>query len=92
VRFQDDILAIWVRTADNANAIQAITAIARRVLDLPASALSKDWEFKPHNASAAHNSSTASNAGASAPATSASSAATARLSPVSGISTRYQHT
>lgn len=49
IRFQDDILSIWIRDCHNGQAIEAVSNVARRALDLPASATSRDWEFKPHN-------------------------------------------
>lgn len=49
IRYQEDILSIWVRDCRNESAIHSVTAIARRALDLPPSATARDWEFKPHN-------------------------------------------
>lgn len=49
IRFQEDILSIWLRSADNDPAITSVAATARRALNLPSSAMARDWEFKAHN-------------------------------------------
>lgn len=51
VRFQDDVLAIWMRNANDKETLQNVVTIARRVLQLPTSRLARDWEFKPHHSS-----------------------------------------
>jgi translation initiation factor 4E len=53
IRFQEDILSIWLRTADNQAGIASVTNVARRALELPSAAISRDWAFKPHHASGA---------------------------------------
>lgn len=49
VRFQDDVLAIWVADATNKEALNSILNTARRVLELPNNRLVREWEFKPHS-------------------------------------------
>lgn len=49
VRFQDDVLAIWMRNAADKDTLQSVVSIARRVLHLPPARLARDWEFKPHH-------------------------------------------
>lgn len=53
VRFQDDVLAIWLRSGDSQSAIQSITATAKRALDLSTGAISRPWEFRWHNPASA---------------------------------------
>lgn len=48
-RFQDDVLSIWLRYSDNQSMIQSVMSTARRFVDLPASVVARDWEFKSHN-------------------------------------------
>jgi translation initiation factor 4E len=47
VRFQDDVLSIWVRSADNAQAIAGVANTAKRAL--ASSIQSRDFEFKAWN-------------------------------------------
>ncbi len=51
VRFQDDVLAIWVKNASDKEALQQIVGTAKRILDLPNNRLAREWEFKPHRTS-----------------------------------------
>jgi translation initiation factor 4E len=51
VRFQDDVLSIWVRAADNPQAIAAVASTAKRSIELPASSQAREFEFKAWNLS-----------------------------------------
>lgn len=55
VRFQDDVLAIWLRSSDNQGVIHSVGNTAKRALDLSPSSIVRDWEFKAHNRSGNSN-------------------------------------
>lgn len=50
VRFQDDVLAIWMRDASDGDGLNAVVGVARRVLQLGSGRLARQWEFKAHYA------------------------------------------
>lgn len=52
VRFQEDTLSIWLRSADNKAAIDSVASTAKRALVFTSAANNRQWEFKPHNAAA----------------------------------------
>jgi translation initiation factor 4E len=49
VRYQEDILSIWLKTSDNQAAIASVANVAKRVLNLPPAAVTRGWDFKAHN-------------------------------------------
>lgn len=52
VRFQDDVLAIWIRNASDKDSLHNIVNVAKRILNFPShSRLVREWEFKPHRTS-----------------------------------------
>lgn len=50
VRFNENYLSIWLKDARNKELLAKVEGTARRVLDLPAKSIVRDWSFKPHNA------------------------------------------
>lgn len=48
VRVTENFLSIWLRHVDDKELLTRVEGVARRALDLPASAVVRDWSFKPH--------------------------------------------
>lgn len=49
VRTYENNLSIWLRDANNKQLLVRVETIARRVLNLEAKIVLRDWSFKPHN-------------------------------------------
>lgn len=49
VRTYENNLSIWLKDANNKQLLGRVEAIARRVLNLEAKIVLRDWSFKPHN-------------------------------------------
>lgn len=54
VRYNENYLSIWLKDAKNRLLLGRVQTIAKRVLDLPAKTIVRDWTFKPHHADTGH--------------------------------------